>query len=404
MRVVLLNQYYAPAEAATAQFVADLAQRLASEGHRVCVVCSRRSYPDPSRLYPETEILDGVCVRRTWGTGFGRNGRLGRMIDYLSFMAGASRVLAVHRDSDLLVSLTSPPLVATLGLAAARLQGIPLLCWVMDIYPELAFELGVLSRRSPAGRLLSGLAGFTLRRANGVIALGETMAARLRAAGVPRVSVVHNWADGEAIRPRPAADHALRHAWGWKDRFVVLYSGNLGLVHDFDTVLGAAERLRDERRVLFAFVGDGPRRAYVKREVARRGLRNVEFRPHVARDDLGQSLTAGDVHLVTLREGLEGLVVPSKIYGILAAGRPTLYVGPHAGEVDAIMREGGCGLRVAVGDSAALAAGIKGYLHDEKRRGEDGRRARDLFDRRFTKERALEAHLRVLESTLAGPV
>jgi glycosyltransferase involved in cell wall biosynthesis len=404
MRIVLLNQYYAPAEAATAQFVADLGQRLASEGHRVSVVCSRRSYPDPSCVYPETETINGVFVRRTWTTGFGRNGRLGRMTDYLSFMIGASRVLALHREADVLVSLTSPPLVATLGLAAARLQGVPLLCWVMDIYPELAFELGVLSRRSPTGRLLSGLADFTLRRAQGVIALGETMADRLRAAGVPRVTVVHNWADGDAIRPRPAAGHALRHAWGWKDRFVVLYSGNLGLVHEFDTVLGAAERLRDENRVLFAFVGDGPRRAYVKREVARRGLGNVEFRPHVARDDLGQSLTAGDVHLVTLREGLAGLVVPSKIYGILAAGRPTLYVGPCEGEVDAIMREGGCGVRVAVGDSAELTAGIRRYLLDEERCNEDGRRARDLFDRRFTKERALDAHRRILESTMERPV
>lgn len=403
MHVVLLNQYYAPAEAATAQFLTDLGHHLACVGHRVSVVCSRRSYPDPSLVYPPSETIDGVAVWRTWTTGFGRSSRLGRMTDYLGFMVGASRVLALQRDADVVVSLTTPPLVATLGLAAARLRGARAVFWVMDIYPELAFELGMLSRRSPAGRILAAMADFTLRRADGVIALGETMARRLRAAGASNVTVVHNWADGDAIRPCPAAGHALRDEWRWRDRFVVLYSGNLGLVHEFDTVLGAAELLRDEGRVLFAFVGDGPRRAYVEREVGRRGLGNVEFRPHVGRDALGQSLTAGDAHLVTLREGVAGLVVPSKIYGILAAGRPTLYVGPDHGEVDDILREGACGVRIGVGDSVALADAVRQYSRDSERRDDEGRRARQLFESRFTKGRALEAHRRTLEAVADGP-
>jgi hypothetical protein len=147
MHVVLLNQYYAPAEAATAEFLSDVGRHLARAGHRVTAVCSRRSYPDPSRLYPAAERLDGVSVVRTWTTGFGRDSKLGRLSDYFGFMIGASRVLALQRDADVVVALTTPPLVATLALAAARLRGARLLCWVMDIYPELAFELGMLSRR-----------------------------------------------------------------------------------------------------------------------------------------------------------------------------------------------------------------------------------------------------------------
>jgi len=401
MHVVLLNQYYAPAEAATAQLLTDLGRYLVGAGHRVSVVCSRRSYPDPSSLYPPHEIIDGVTVRRTWTTGFGRTSRLGRMSDYLAFMAGASRVLALQRDADVVVSLTTPPLVATLGLAAARLRGAASICWVMDIYPDLAFELGMLSSRSVAGRWLAALSRQTLCRNDTVVALGESMAEKLRTHGANEVTVVHNWADGDAIRPRPAAGHPLRRAWGWDDRFVVLYSGNLGLVHEFDTLLGAAEALRDEKRVRFAFVGDGPRRAWVEREAARRGLANVEFRPHVSREALGLSLTAGDLHLVTLRERAHGLVVPSKIYGILAAGRPTLYVGPREGEVADILRQGECGVRVAAGDSRAAADSVRAYLGDEDRRNEEGARARRLFERRFTRARALEALGRAIEA-LAG--
>jgi glycosyltransferase involved in cell wall biosynthesis len=316
-------------------------------------------------------------------------------------MVGAACRLLLERDVDVVVSLTTPPLVATVGWIASRLRGARSICWVMDIYPELAFALGMLRRRSVVGRLLGVVGRATLLRSDAVVALGETMARTMREDGARRVIVIHNWADGEAIRPCRPADSPLRRAWGWGNRCVFLYSGNLGLAHEFDTVLAAAESLRDDPDVLFAFVGEGPRLHHVEREVARRRLGNVEFRPHVSRESLGDSLTAADVHLVTLRDGIAGLVVPSKIYGILAAGRPTLYVGPDAGEMVEILRDGGCGLRVAVGDGAALAEAIRRYAGDVQRRSAEGRRARRLFDERYTKQAALRAHQDVLESLVA---
>jgi len=398
VHVVLLNQYYAPAEAATAQILEDLARHLVHEGHRVSVVCSRRSYPDPSTVYPARETLEGVSVLRTWTTGFGRVSRLGRMLDYLVFMLGACRSLVLLGDVDVVVSLTTPPFVSLVGLAAARLRGARAVQWIMDIYPDLAFELGVLRRGSVLGRVLFRLSRFALSHADAVIALGRNMERRLRAAGAPNLTVVHNWADGEAIRPRREAGARLREEWGWTDRFVLLYSGNLGLAHEFDTLLDAAEMLRTEPRVLFAFVGEGPQRTRLEREVTRRGLSNVELRPHLPRRRLGESLPAGDAHLVTLLDRVAGLVVPSKIYGILAAGRPTVFVGPEASEVDEILREGACGVRVAVGDAEGLARAIRAYATDESRCHADGDRARALFDRRFTREQALAAHSRVLDS------
>jgi len=398
VRIVLLNQYYAPAEAATAQLLSEVGEDLARAGHQVSAVCSRRSYPDPSIVYPARETIGQVSVYRTWTTGFGRFSSLGRLIDYAGFLLGAGRILALERRIDVVVSLTTPPMVATLGLALSRLRAASAVSWVMDVYPQLACELGVLGRRSLVTRLLDRLGRYTLNRSDGVIALGETMAEKLHALSAERVTVIHNWADGRAIRPCPVQDNELRTARGWKDRFVILYSGNLGLAHEFDTVLGAAELLRDERRFLFAFVGEGPRLNEVRQEVARRALPNVEFLPHVSRDDLGRSLTSGDVHLVTLREGLAGLLVSSKIYGILAAGRPTLYVGPQAGEIPRILREGSCGTRLGIGDRAALAAAIRRYDSEEPYRMDEGRRARELFEARFTKERGLRAHRRLIES------
>lgn len=344
-------------------------------------------------------MLRGVSIQRVWSTGFGRGRRLGRVFDYLTYLAGASRVLALHSRPDVVLSLSTPPMVALLGLIGARLKRARSVYWVMDVYPELAFELGVLRQRSLGGRALAVLSRFLLRRSDRVVALGDAMAQRLRAGGAPEVSVIHNWADGRAIQPTPTAGHPLRSRWGWEGRFVVLYSGNMGLMHEFDTVLEAAALLLPaEPQVLFAFVGGGPRRPEVEARVRQLGLKNVEFRAAVARSELGQSLTSGDLHLVTLSGRAAGLLVPSKIYGVLAAGRPTLYVGPE-GDVSAILRQGRCGARIAANDAAALAQEIVRYRQDERRRLEEGERARRLFEECFTKERGLRAFQLLLQST-----
>ena len=397
MRIVLLNQYYAPDEAATAQLLADVGAGLARAGHQVVAVCSDRSYTDPSRRYATSETIDGVRVERVRTTGFGRGSRAGRMVDYATFLAGAGRRLLIGSGPQVVLSLSSPPMVGVLGVAAARVRGARSVYWVMDVYPDVAFELGVLRRGSLGGRVLGAMSRFALRNSHRVVALGETMAARLDRTGRRAVDVIHNWADETAIHPRPVEGHPLRERWGWVGRFVVLYSGNMGLAHEFDTVLEAAKRLEGEASVLFAFVGGGPRRAEVESEVKRRGLANVEFHPYVERADLGMSLTAGDLHLVTLRPRMPGLLVPSKIYGIMAAGRPTLYVGPSEGEIHDILAAGGCGALVEPGDVEGLVEAVRSYVRDEQRRRNEGQRSRSLFEERFTARDSVTRLVRLLE-------
>jgi glycosyltransferase involved in cell wall biosynthesis len=317
--------------------------------------------------------------------------------DYLSFLVGAAWRLLRQPSPDVVISLSTPPLVAVLGLLLARMRRARSVYWVMDVYPDLAFELGVFSPRSVAGRLFSRISRFALSGSDVVVALGETMAARLLGKGLGQVEVVHNWADGDRIRPRTLEGHPLRREWGWSGRFVVLYSGNMGLAHEFDTVLDAAEILRSDPRILLSFVGGGPRRAEVEQEARRRGLSNVEFRPYVERERLDESLTSGDVHLVTLRERLPGLLVPSKIYGILAAGRPCIYAGPDEGEIADIIAAGRCGTRVALGDADELARAVRRYADEPERVEAEGARARVLFDERFSKERALHAFERLID-------
>lgn len=399
MRIILLNQYYAPDEAATAQLLSDLGSELVRSGCDVDVVTGNRGYEDPSRRHPARERIDGVEIRRVRTTGFGRRSGLGRAIDYATFVVGAVWRLLTMRRPDVIVALTTPPLVGLIGVVVGKLRSSRVILWSMDVYPDVAYELGTIRERSIAGRVVRRLAELTHSMPDTVVALGEAMRQRLLDRMAERVEVIHNWSDGEVIEPRPIAGHPLREEWGWRDEFVLMYSGNMGLAHEFDTVLEAARQGLEGAKL--AFVGNGPRREEIVKVALELGAGSaarptIEIRPYMPRELLPLSLTAPDVHLVTLRESMPGLLVPSKIYGILAAGRPSIYVGPPRGEIYEILREGECGWRVEIGDVAGMLDAVDRYRSDPDRSAEEGSRARELFDQRFAKRIGLGKWVRLV--------
>ncbi|HQR65934.1 MAG TPA: glycosyltransferase family 4 protein [Thermoanaerobaculia bacterium] len=400
--MVFANQYFLPDEAATSQMLTDLVFTAVRAGHACRVVASDRSYRDGSVRYPRRDSLEGIEIRRVPTTAFSRASAPGRLANWFSFLGGASVTLLRGERPDVIVGMSTPALLGTLAVAVGRLRGARSAYWAMDVYPDLAFELGALRRGGIAGRVFAFLSRWTLRSADVVIALGETMETRLKEAGARNVVAVHNWADGEAIRPMPSSESHFRRAYGWDGKFVVLYSGNLGLAHEFDTLVGAAAILRDETDLLIAVVGDGPRKAELERAVRDRNLQIVRFHPAVSRSTLGHLLAAGDSHIVTLRPRMPGLLVPSKIYGILAAGRPALYVGPKEGEVFNIVTRADCGVCIENGDSRGLADAIRRLRDDGVVAREMGRRARELFDREFTREGQTKKLLATLTNLAAG--
>jgi len=236
-----------------------------------------------------------------------------------------------------------------------------------------------------------------------VVALGEVMAERLVTAGAPRdrVHVIHNWADGQAIAPLDRADNPFAQELALRDRFVVGYSGNFGHGHDLDAILEGARRLRDREDVFWLFVGEGPRRDEVAAAIARDRL-CARLLPYQPRERLRESLSAADVHLVTVRAGLEGLMVPSKLYGCMAAGRAIAYVGPAHSEAAHITTAERCGVHVLPGDPAALAEALVRLAEDRPTTAEMGRRARAAFERRFDRPQATKAWYEVCAGTL-GP-
>lgn len=399
MKIVFLNRYFFPDHSATSQLLSDVAFHFAKAGHEVHVICSRQLYESPTAQLATFERVNGVQVHRVWTSRFGRNNRVGRKRDYLSFHFFASlKLYALASAGAVVVAKTDPPLISVLAAWIARWRGARLVNWLQDVFPEVAMELGVKALRGPLGTWARGLRDASLRAAVTNVVLGERMADRVRAHGVSaaKVKVIPNWADGISIAPLLARANPLRAEWGLADKFVVMYSGNMGRAHVLAPIVDAAEALRDQPSLVFLLVGDGAGRAPLEREVAAKGLRNVFFRRHQPREQLRFSLTLADVHLVSLRPELEGLILPSKAYGVFAAGRPMIFMGAADGEIGRLLVEADCGEVVPSGDSEALVSSLLGMMNAPDRGEAMGQRARALFEQRFSKAAALAAWERVL--------
>ena len=374
MRVLLLNQFFWPDSSATSQLLTDLARALAAEGHEVTAISADKGgYA--------VAAADGnppsVRIFRVKALPFAR-GTLGRILSYLSFyVSAATRGLLLPRQ-DLVLTLTTPPLLSLLGTLIKFVRGSRHYIWEMDVYPDVAVDLAYFKAGGVADRVTGSLADLSRRSADGVIALGDCMKDRLVRRGLApdRVFVAENWADGTSIQPlsRP----------GSAEKLVVLYSGNLGLAHDLATITASIASLRGDKRFQFLFVGSGGRRAELSAFVAEQDIHSVELRPYVQRESLSESLAAGDIGLVTQRDSCCGSVVPSKVYGLLAAGRPILFIGPEAATPARIIARFHCGWHVRVGDDAYLTKLLQqlaDHPEDVRQAGMNARQALlDHFD------------------------
>jgi glycosyltransferase involved in cell wall biosynthesis len=394
MKVLLLNQFFHPASDAVAQLAADLCQDLAAAGHEVTVLTARGAHPG-GRPWLAREDWHGVRIVRVGATRFGKGSLAGRVADYATFYASAFWTALRLPRHDVVLATTAPPLVATIGAALRAVRGSRFVYWMQDLYPELAVAFGLLSPRSPATWLLERVSRATLRRADAVVVPGEAMAGRLREKGVDpaRLHVIPNWADGEGVRPVAHAANAFRQGLGLEGKRIVLYSGNMGRGHDLSTLLEVARRSRERADLAFVFIGGGAKRAQVAAAAAE--LPSVKLLPFVPRSELARSLSAGDVHVVSQDPATAGLMEPSKLYGIMAAGRPVLYVGPATTEVAGTILREGIGAVVPNGDAAGAWAALQRLLEA----GPAAAHVRAVFERGYDRKvrtEQTEALLRVI--------
>jgi glycosyltransferase involved in cell wall biosynthesis len=401
--LVFLNRFFHPDHSATSQMLSDLAFTLAEGGSKVLVITSRQRYDAPGDALPAREAVGGVSVYRVWTSRFGRTNLIGRVIDYATFYLSAGwRLWRIARRGDIVIAKTDPPMLSVVAAPLCWLRNAKLVNWLQDIFPETAQVLDVGGRAARAPfRLMQRLRTRSLKAADMNVVLGQRMAERISTLGLEeaRISIVPNWANGANIVPVPPQTNALRREWALGDAFVVGYSGNLGRAHEIDTLLEAmtvldgaapAQGASHSLPVVWLFIGSGALHDVLKAEVARRGLTSVHFKPYQQRERLAESLSAADVHLISLRPELEGLIVPSKFYGIAAAGRPAVFVGDENGEIARVIARHKCGLTVATGDGAALASTIRDLAANPDLCRWMGERARQTFEAELDKPIAVQ--------------
>jgi len=354
VRILLLNQAFYPDVASTAQHATDLAVKLVERGHDVTVVCGRRAYDSPRERYPRREMSRGISIRRISSFGFGKGTRWRRAADFGSYLANCMMHLALLPRYDVVIAMTSPPLISSLGALFARVKGGRFVFWVMDLNPDEALAAGWLRPNSWTTKALKATLEYGLRRAAAVVALDRFMAKRIQEKGIApnRLAVLPPWSHDHVVRYDVEGRERFRKNHGLAGKFVVMYSGNHSPCHPLTTLLEAARRLRDDSRVAFCFVGGGTEHETVRQFALSHALDNIVTLPYQPLNRLSASLSSADLHAVVMGDPFVGIVHPCKVYNIRTLGIPFLYIGPPQshitelgptfsaihGDVDAVVR------------------------------------------------------------------
>lgn len=386
-RIVFVNRFYWPDQPATAQLLTDLAEGLASRGWAVTVLARR-----PNASVPLAELHGGVQIQRIRTSAWGRRSLAGRALDFTTFVLGVRRQLRAQLEtSDLLVTMTDPPMLGPAVEPVVRQRGARWVHWVQDIFPEVATAV---SRLQVINTLISRR-DRAWQAADHCVAPGYDMADFIRRHGVPsnRITVSENWAP-VGLQPVESAEWRQRH--GLVGRFIVMYSGNLGRVHDFSATVPLARALGPESGVSFVFVGDGAHRAALEKRVKAERLEHVVFLPAQPREELATVLSAGDLHLITLRAGCEHLVFPSKLYGIAAVARPALVIGPAGCEPIRTVVTHGFGTGHTPNEIPAMVESIRRLQTDSNHRVGLGQAALRFSHHHGQLDHALANWIRVL--------
>jgi glycosyltransferase involved in cell wall biosynthesis len=387
MHVAFFNRSYYPDTSATGQLLTDLCEDLVRvHGCRVSVVAGVPLLPASSGTIARRERHNGVEIHRARGTRFSKRRFAGRASNYVSYFLSAC-VAGLRLDRpDVVVALTDPPIIGLAAWLAGRRFGAPLVMAFKDLFPEVTVLMQDF-QSDAVNNVLQRVNEFLVRRAASNVALGETMRRRLiEGKGAPpeRTSIIADWADTAAISPAPKRN-PFSEAHGLADTFVVMHSGNIGLSQGLDTVIEAAALLRDVPDLQIVFVGEGVRKLDLQAQASAQGLTNVTFLPFTPKERLRESFATADVFIVSLQRGLSGYIVPSKLYGILAAGRPYVAAVESDCEVASLTERHACGRLAEPGDARSMADAILAFHRDRegaRRAGERARAAALEFDRR----------------------
>lgn len=399
IKLSIITQFFPPDYAATGQLIEELALQLGRLGLPVDIFTGQPGYAFHKESAPAIEHLDKVKIKRSRTTRIWSKRIRGKALNGVLFcLRSGVHLLRTRSRGDVLLLTTAPPFLPLLGYLVHKSFGLPYVCLLYDLYPDVAVELKVVSREHWAVRFWDTVNRHVWRRAQKVIVLSSTMKDRV-VAKCPeikdKISVIHNWADPNQIVPIAKHQNWFAKAFNLVDTFTVLYSGNMGRCHDMETILAAAKLLKDQP-IQFVFIGNGAKREGFRTQASQLGLHNCQFLPYQDKQNLPYSLTACDLSLVSVSPGMEGLVAPSKLYAALAAGRPLAIICEPHSYLRTMLQESGCGEAFSNGDAEGLAAFIRRLAADSQLTKQMGQAGRRYLQSHFTPDLIAQQYSEVL--------
>jgi len=401
MRITLINQAFHPDVVSSGQHLTDLAAGLAEHGHEVTVITSRRAYDDPAKKFPGFEIWRGIKIHRVFNTGFGKKAKWRRAADFLTFLFSCCGRLALLKKPDVVVALTSPPLVSVIAAGYARLRGVKFCYWIMDLNPDEAIAAGWLSPDSFAARWLERLSRFSLQNSAAIVVLDAFMEKRILAKGIAaeKIAVIPPWSHDSEVQFDSAGRAQFRKTHGLENKFVVMYAGNHSPCHPLDTILAAVKELAGSAPdISFCFVGGGSEHRRVKNFALENNLPNVLCLPYQPLDQLAGVLSAADLHLVVMGDPFVGLVHPCKAYNLLRVNAPILYMGPKPSHISEILEQINGRLPSGWAPHGNAAQAVKTILELKQVVAQAGRKDGEPLDGRFSKEALLPRMVNLIEA------
>ena len=407
MKVLLLNQCFYPDVVSTAQHLTDLAVKLAEQGHDVTVVASRRGYDNPEMRFPKQEVWKNIRIIRVPSMSLGKRSKWRRAVNFGSFLISCIFRLILLPRFDLVIALTSPPLISFLGALLTHFKGGRFVFWVMDLNPDEAIAAGWLKEQSLVARVLGRLLRYSLQQAAKIVVLDRFMKQRITAKGIPehKIEIIPPWSHDDAVRYDEEGRLEFRARHHLTGKYVVMYSGNHSPCHPLNTVLNAARQLADHPEIAFCFIGGGSEFQKVKAFARAHRLENILCLPYQPLEKLAASLSAADMHVVVMGDPFKGIVHPCKIYNILMIGAPFLYIGPAESHVVDIVSQRREGVTARIAQHGEVETVVKHIIEGAQAAGALKSKPRIEQALSFSKEVLLLRMVEALEVTpdkLAG--
>jgi len=339
-KIIFINRFFYPDQSATSQILSDLLFNISDDLLRdVYVVTSRNEYQGNMRL-PQTECINNINVHRVWTSNFGRGSFVGRTLDYMTFyISSFFYLMRIVGKGDIVVAKTDPPMISIVVWLVVKLKRAVLINWIQDLFPEVAAALSVIHKKSILYLVFKRLKNISVRAADYNVVIGERMKDKLLEEGCDsnKIKVIDNWNINHDEKYINKRENYLIDDWALKDKFVIGYSGNFGFAHVYESVRKMMQYFSSDKSVFFLFIGGGKYYDKLKEYVSANQIPNVIFKPYQDKDKLSYSLSVADIQLISLVPELEGLIVPSKFYGLAAIGSPMIFIGDVHGEIGSVL-------------------------------------------------------------------